>query len=32
MSMSTHLANRVAKCLADRNDWHRFPDDVRELA
>ena len=30
MSMSTHLANRVRKMLADRNDWHRFPDDVRE--
>lgn len=30
MSMSTHLANRVRRMLADRNDWHRFPDDVRE--
>ena len=30
MSMSTHLANRVRQMLADRNDWHRFPDDVRE--
>ena len=30
MSMSTHLANRVRHMLADRNDWHRFPDDVRE--
>jgi ATP-dependent helicase Lhr and Lhr-like helicase len=30
MSMSTHLANRVRGMLADRNDWHRFPDDVRE--
>jgi len=30
MSMSTHLANRVRAMLADRNDWHRFPDDVRE--
>jgi ATP-dependent helicase Lhr and Lhr-like helicase len=30
MSMSTHLANRVRNMLADRNDWHRFPDDVRE--
>ena len=28
--MSTHLANRVRHMLADRNDWHRFPDDVRE--
>jgi ATP-dependent Lhr-like helicase len=30
MSMSTHLANRVRQILADRNDWSRFPDDVRE--
>ena len=30
MSMSTHLANRVRNMLADRNDWSRFPDDVRE--
>ena len=30
MSMSTHLANRVRNMLADRNDWGRFPDDVRE--
>ena len=30
MSMSTHLANRVRQMLADRNDWSRFPDDVRE--
>ena len=30
MSMSTHLANRVRQMLCDRNDWHRFPDDVRE--
>ncbi len=30
MSMSTHLANRVRRMLADRNDWHRFPDVVRE--
>ncbi len=30
MSMSTHLANRVRTMLADRNDWSRFPDDVRE--
>jgi len=30
MSMSTHLANRVRAMLADRNDWSRFPDDVRE--
>src|SRR5438067_11055777 len=30
MSMSTHLANRVRQMLADRKDWSRFPDDVRE--
>jgi ATP-dependent Lhr-like helicase len=30
MTMSTHLANRVRQMLADRNDWHRFPDDVRD--
>ena len=30
MSMSTHLANRVRHMLCDRNDWARFPDDVRE--
>ena len=30
MSMSTHLANRVRQMLADRNEWHRFPDDVSE--
>lgn len=30
MSMSTHLANRVRHMLCDRNDWYRFPDDVRE--
>lgn len=30
MSMSTHLADRVRNMLADRNDWSRFPDDVRE--
>jgi ATP-dependent Lhr-like helicase len=30
MSMSTHLADRVRHMLADRNDWSRFPDDVRE--
>ncbi len=30
MSMTTHLANRVRHMLADRNDWHRYPDDVRE--
>ena len=30
MSMSTHLADRVRHMLADRNDWHRFPEDVSE--
>nr|MBA3835142.1 DNA ligase-associated DEXH box helicase [Sphingomonas sp.] len=30
MSMTTHLANRVREMLADRNDWRRFPDDVRD--
>lgn len=30
MSMSTHLSNRVRHMLCDRNDWSRFPDDVRE--
>jgi ATP-dependent Lhr-like helicase len=30
MSMTTHLANRVRHMLCDRNDWSRFPDDVRE--
>jgi ATP-dependent Lhr-like helicase len=30
MSMSTHLANRVRHMLADRHDWRRFPDDVRD--
>jgi ATP-dependent helicase Lhr and Lhr-like helicase len=30
MSMSTHLADRVRRMLCDRDDWGRFPDDVRE--
>ena len=30
MSMSTHLADRVKRFLASDEDWHRFPDDVRE--
>ncbi|MEN3972853.1 ligase-associated DNA damage response DEXH box helicase [Sphingomicrobium sp. XHP0235] len=30
MSMSTHLAARVRGFLADRSQWSRFPDDVRE--
>jgi ATP-dependent Lhr-like helicase len=30
MAMSTHLALRVRRFLADRDQWPRFPDDVRE--
>nr|WP_294847031.1 ligase-associated DNA damage response DEXH box helicase [uncultured Sphingomonas sp.] len=30
MSMSTHLADRVRRFLASPDQWHRFPDDVRE--
>ncbi len=30
MSMSTHLAERVRAFLASPQEWHRFPDDVRE--
>jgi len=30
MSMSTHLADRVRHMLCDRDDWGRFPDDVRQ--
>ncbi|WP_037498098.1 ligase-associated DNA damage response DEXH box helicase [Sphingomonas jaspsi] len=30
MSLSTHLADRVRAYLARPDDWHRFPDDVRE--
>ncbi len=30
MSMSTHLADRVRHMLCDREDWGRFPDDVRQ--
>jgi len=30
MAMSTHLARRVREYLADRSQWPRFPDDVRE--
>jgi ATP-dependent helicase Lhr and Lhr-like helicase len=30
MSMSTHLADRVRRMLADRNSWHRLPDGVSE--
>ncbi|WP_420496916.1 ligase-associated DNA damage response DEXH box helicase [Sphingomonas sediminicola] len=30
MSMTTHLADRVRAYLASPEEWHRFPDDVRE--
>jgi ATP-dependent Lhr-like helicase len=30
MAMTTHLANRVRAFLAAPEEWHRFPDDVRE--
>jgi ATP-dependent Lhr-like helicase len=30
MAMTTHLARRVREYLADRSQWPRFPDDVRE--
>jgi ATP-dependent Lhr-like helicase len=30
MSMSTHLAERVRHFLCETDEWHRFPDDVRE--
>ncbi|GAA4023870.1 ligase-associated DNA damage response DEXH box helicase [Sphingomonas swuensis] len=30
MSMTTHLADRVKGFLASPDEWHRFPDDVRE--
>ena len=30
MAMSTRLADRVRRFLADPGQWHRFPDDVRE--
>jgi len=30
MSMSTHLAERVRRFLADREQWRRFPDEVRD--
>jgi ATP-dependent Lhr-like helicase len=30
MAMSTRLAARVRRFLADPGQWHRFPDDVRE--
>lgn len=30
MSMTTHLADRVRRFLASPEEWHRFPDDVRD--
>ncbi len=30
MPLTTHLADRVRGFLAAPNEWHRFPDDVRE--
>jgi ATP-dependent helicase Lhr and Lhr-like helicase len=30
MAMTTHLADRVRRFLADPGEWRRFPDDVRE--
>ena len=30
MAMSTRLADRVRHFLAESEEWHRFPDDVRE--
>jgi ATP-dependent Lhr-like helicase len=30
LAMTTHLADRVRRFLADRSSWRRFPDDVRE--
>ena len=30
MAMSTRLADRVRHFLAEPDEWHRFPDDVRE--
>ena len=30
MAMSTRLADRVRHFLAEPEEWHRFPDDVRE--
>ncbi|MET0370877.1 MAG: ligase-associated DNA damage response DEXH box helicase [Sphingobium sp.] len=30
MAMSTRLADRVRHFLAEPQEWHRFPDDVRE--
>ena len=30
MAMTTHLADRVRRFLASPEEWHRFPDDVRD--
>src|SRR3546814_4133304 len=30
MAMSTHLAGRVRRFLAEPDEWTRFPDDVRD--
>ena len=30
MAMSTHLAGRVRRFLAEPDEWRRFPDDVRD--
>jgi ATP-dependent helicase Lhr and Lhr-like helicase len=30
LAMTTHLADRVRRFLADRSSWRRFPDDVRD--
>jgi ATP-dependent Lhr-like helicase len=30
LAMTTHLADRVRRFLADREQWRRFPDDVRD--
>jgi ATP-dependent helicase Lhr and Lhr-like helicase len=30
MAMTTHLADRVRRFLASPEEWHRFPEDVRE--
>jgi ATP-dependent helicase Lhr and Lhr-like helicase len=30
MAMTTHLADRVRRFLADPSEWHRFPEDVRD--
>src|SRR5690606_35819652 len=30
LPLTTHLADRVRRILADRSRWHELPDDVRE--